>query len=235
MKTLQVVQNGRFSTAAILAVATALGFADARAADYQRDFALAECTLNTTGRNAYFVLEPGFQLVLEGGGDRLEVTVLDETETVDGVVTRIVEEREWKDGELYEISRNFFAICEETKDVYYFGETVDFYEGGKVTNHEGSWRAGENNARAGLIMPATPALGFRYYQEIAPDVAMDRAEIVDLDGTCETPAGKFSNCMEIREGTALNIFVREYKYYAPDVGLIRDEDLQLTSFGVVKR
>jgi hypothetical protein len=98
-------------------------------------FGIKNCNLLTTGRNSYFILEPGFQLVLEGGGTRLEVLVLDETKVVDDVTTRVVEEREWKDGKLYEVSRNYFAMCRETKDVFYFGEDVDYYENGKVVKH----------------------------------------------------------------------------------------------------
>src|SRR5205823_3138725 len=103
---------------------------------------ISQCKMMTTGRNPYFILEPGFQLVLQGGDTKVQITVLDETRTVDGVATRVVEEREWKGGQLYEIARNYFAICDQTKDVFYFGEDVDFYENGKVVKHDGSWLAG---------------------------------------------------------------------------------------------
>ena len=48
--------------------------------------------------------------------EKLIITVLDETKDVYGVTTRVVEEREWKNGELYEVSRNFYAIDSETND-----------------------------------------------------------------------------------------------------------------------
>jgi hypothetical protein len=83
-------------------------------------------------------------------------------------------------------------------------------------------------------MAGTPTLKMMYYQEIAPGVAMDRAEIVSLDETCKTPAGTFSKCMKVKEGTALNTNETEYKYYAPDIGLIRDEDLLLVKYGSIK-
>lgn len=200
---------------------------------WQEEFGISKCNLLTTGRNPYFVLEPGFQLVLGGGHTKLQITVLDETKTVDGVVTRVVEEKEWKDGKLYEIARNYFAICEQTKDVFYFGEDVDFYENGKVVKHEGSWQAGKGN-RAGLMMPGTPKLRMKYYQEIAPGVAMDRAEIVSLDETCKTPAGTFSRCMKVKESSALDITAGEHKYYAPEVGLVMDQDLRLIKYGLRK-
>ena len=114
--------------AAILSFSTACGQGAAKGSPWQEKFEISSCKLLTAGRNQYFVLEPGFQLVLEGGGLRLQITVLDETKTVDGVATRVVEEKEWKDGKLFEIARNYFAMCEQTKDVFYFGEDVNFYE-----------------------------------------------------------------------------------------------------------
>jgi hypothetical protein len=196
---------------------------------WQEDF--AECTLVPSGRNEYFVLEPGYQLVLKEMTERLVITVLDETREVDGVTTRVVEEKEWKDGELVEISRNFFAICPETEDVFYFGEEVDVYGDGVLISHSGAWLAGENGAKAGLMMPGKPEVGIKYYQEIAPGVAMDRAEVVSLDETLKTPAGSFSTCLRTMEGTALNPLEREYKTYAPGIGLIQDESLLLAEYG----
>jgi hypothetical protein len=202
---------------------------------WQEEFGIANCQLLTTGRNQYFILEPGHQLILKGGDTTLQVTVLNETETVDGVMTRVVEEREWVDGDLYEVSRNYFAICEGSNDVFYFGEAVDYYKNGKVVKHDGAWIAGKDGNRAGMIMPGTPNLSMRFYQEIAPGVAMDRAEIVSLDETCDTPAGTFAKCMKVMESTALNPVEVEYKYHAPGIGLVRDEDLVLTQYGVVSK
>jgi hypothetical protein len=221
-------------TAAILAFSTEGAHGMGSNGKWQEEFALAKCTLQTTGRNPYFILEPGFQLVLEGGDTKLQITVLDKTKTVNGVITRVVEEKEWKGGKLYEIALNYFAICEQTKDVFYFGEEVDFYENGKVVKHDGSWLAGTNGNRAGLMMPGTPNVKMKYYQEIAPGVAMDRAEIVSLEETCKTPAGTFSKCMKVKEGSAIDLFAKEYKYHAPGIGLVRDEDLLLVKYGFIK-
>ena len=192
---------------------------------------MAECPLVPSGRNPYFILEPGFQLVLEGGNVRLAITVLNETKTVNGITTRVVEEKEWSNGQVIEVARNFFAICERTKDVFYFGEEVDMYQGGRLINHSGAWLAGENGARAGLIMPGQPKVGMKYYQEIAPHVAMDRAEIISVDDVLKTPAGSFSNCMKTKEGTALNLLEQEFKSYAPGIGLVQDANLLVTKYG----
>jgi hypothetical protein len=202
---------------------------------WQQEFRIKECNPLPTGRSPYFILEPGYQLVLQGDKTKLEITVLDETKLVDGVTTRVVEEREIKDGELYEISRNYFAMCPDTKDVFYFGEDVDFYEGGKVVKHDGSWLAGVNGNKPGLIMPGSPKVGMKYYQEIAPGVAMDRANIVSVSETCKTPAGTFNNCLKVREDSALDPDTVENKYHARDIGLVRDEDLRLIRHGFVRR
>jgi hypothetical protein len=202
---------------------------------WQEEFGISECELVPTGRNEYLILEPGFRLVLEDRIETVAITVLDETLEVDGITTRVVEEEEWKYGELIEISRNYFAICPDTNDVFYFGEEVDVYRDGVQVSHSGAWLAGENRARAGLIMPGEPVVGMKYYQEIAPRVAMDRAEIVSLEDTLETPAGTFSDCLRTREGTALNPLEREYKIYAPGIGLIQDASLLLTEYGYVEQ
>ncbi|HSU77129.1 MAG TPA: hypothetical protein VLI89_08655, partial [Burkholderiales bacterium] len=83
---------------------------------WQDQFDLKSCALQSTGKNEYFILEPGHQLQLKSNDALLHITVLTETRVLDGVTTRVVEEREWKDGELHEVARNYFAICEQTKD-----------------------------------------------------------------------------------------------------------------------
>jgi len=200
--------------------------------DWLSDFQLAGRTLATTGRNTYFILEPGFQLVLEGHGQRVTITVLNETKEVNGTLTRVVEEREEKNGQLVEVSRNYFAISPDTGDVFYFGEEVDMYENGKITDHSGAWQAGQANARAGLIMPGRPVVGMKYYQEQAPGKAMDRARVVSLTETRKTPAGTFTGCLKTEEGSALDPQEKEFKFYAPGIGLIQEEDLLLTRYGL---
>ena len=188
----------------------------------------------SVGRNRYFVLDPGYALVLEGKEDgkpvRLTITVLEKTRTVDGVETRVVEECERVDDEIVEVSRNYFAMSKRTGSVYYFGEEVDLYEGGKVVGHEGAWLSGQDGARYGLMMPGTALIGARYYQEIAPGVAMDRAEITAVEATFETPAGTFEHCLVTRETTPLESGA-ETKVHAPGIGLVKDGALRLVSHG----
>ena len=124
--------------------------------------------------NPYFPFPSGSVSVLKGVEDgtklRLRITVLDETEVVAGVTTRVVEEKEWEDGQVIEISRNFFVQAPDGT-VCYYGEDVDIYENGQVVSHEGAWRAGEGDNRPGIIMPANPAVGMTYAQEVAPGIS----------------------------------------------------------------
>jgi hypothetical protein len=191
----------------------------------------------STGRNDYFILEPGYRLVLEGKEDgkkaTLTVAVLAETKRVGEVETRIVEEREVIGGQLVEVSRNFLAIGAASKHVYYFGEEVDMYKDGKIVSHEGAWLAGTNGAKHGILVPGQIKVGDRYYQEQAPKVAMGRAENVSTEAVVKTPAGRFERCLKTRETTPLEAGT-EFKFYAPGVGLIQDGDLKLIKSGVAK-
>ena len=200
---------------------------------YQDRFDIAGCRHVSTGRSAYVVLEPGYQLVLEGGGERLAITVLASTRDIAGVTTRVVEERQWERGELREVARNFVALCERTGDAHYFGEEVDIYEKGGVVRHDGSWLAGTGGHRAGLLMPGKPAVGMRYHQEIAPGVAMDRAEILSVAETCKVPAGTFARCLKVRESSSLEPGTSALKFHAPGVGLVQDGNLRLVRYGIV--
>jgi hypothetical protein len=194
-------------------------------------FPLEKDELVSMGRNPYFILEPGYVLELDGGDEHLTITVLNETRLIEGIETRVVEERETKGGKLVEVSRNFFAISKRTNSVFYFGEEVDMFKDGNMVNHEGAWLAGKKDARFGLMMPGVVLLGGRHYQEIAPKVAMDRAEIVSMEETFKTPAGEFKSCLKVEETTPLEPDVKEYKLYAPGVGLVQDGALRLIKFG----
>src|SRR5438093_12463632 len=212
---------------AVVGIAVGVLGACVKSGDWTSAFMLGPDELVSTGRNTYFILEPGYMLVLEGHGAQLIITVLNETKKVDGVETRVVEERETKGGKLVEVARNYFAISKRTNDVFYFGEDVDMYKDGKIANHDGSWLSGVNGSKFGLMMPGRVLLHSRYYQEVAPNIAMDRATIVSVTETVKTPAGEFKNCVKVEETSPLSRFTTEYKYYAPGIGMVSDGGMKL--------
>lgn len=210
---------------------------DEKAADkngWMDSFKVDRKDFTPTGRNRYFILEPGHQIVLKSKKETVEITVLNDTRLVDGVVTRVIQERESKNGKLVEVSRNYFAVDRKTNDIYYFGEEVDMYKNGKISGHEGAWLSGVDGARYGLIMPAKPTVGFKHYQEIAPEMAMDRAEIVSVSDTFQSSAGTFEECLKVDETSPLEPGEHSIKVYAPGIGMVKDGAATLVKHGMVK-
>jgi hypothetical protein len=194
--------------------------------EWQENFDVNKANLASTGKNPYFVLEPGYSLHYKHEKENLTITVLNETKIIDGVETRVVEERETNEGQLAEISRNYYAIDRTNDSVYYFGEDVNDYNDGKVVGHGGSWLAGVNGNRFGLMMPGKPKAGYKYYQELAPKVAMDRSEIVSVDEKVATSFGSYEHCLHIKDGSAIEKGTDD-KWYVPGIGLIKDAEYEL--------
>src|SRR5262245_15315123 len=196
------------------------------------EFETTPTSMSSVGKNKFFILEPGhYQVLRDDDGNQVTITVLDETKVVAGVETRVIEERELAKGELVEVSRNFFAIHKSSQNAMYFGEEVDMYKDGEKVSREGSWLAGVDGAKAGLIMPGRVKVGYKHYQEQAPGIAMDRAEILSTKETVDTPAGKLKNCLKVAETNALKSSELEYKFYAPGIGLVREEQMLLVEHG----
>jgi hypothetical protein len=216
--------------------------AGAFADEFTDQFPISACAFESQGNNAFFRLIPNRQLYLSnvrcfGAGEcdelvELWITVLPETHDIRfshngkrmAVRTRVVEEYETTDGEVEEISHNYFASCKPMNDVYYFGEDVWDGDGHKLPD---AWLAGRSGARPGIIMPDRAfLLGARYYQEIAPN-AQDRGEHTSMGFDVEVPAGVFRNCVEITETSPLEPGHESLKTYCPGVGMVRDGELEL--------
>ena len=200
--------------------------------DFQSVFPVDRRHLGIQGSNPWFPLTPGYQLSYRHGKESETLTVLAETRQIDGVETRIVEDRELSDGKLVELTRDYYAIDSATNDVYYFGEDVDVCKNGKVVGHEGSWLSGVQGARFGLMTPGQPRAGLKFYQEQAPRVGMDRAEIVAVNERVVTAAGAFGNCVHVVETSPLEPGLRDHKWYAPGIGNVKDAEMTLDKYGV---
>lgn len=202
--------------------------------EWQAEFNIPQRALTHTGESEYFVLNPGFQRVMETRNEKLTITVLDETVEINGIATRVVEEREEKSGVLAEVARNYFAMDRETGDVFFFGADVEVYRGGRIVSRDGTWLAHTNESRPGLIMPGAPEVGMKYHQEIVPGIAEDRAEVISTSGRVTTPAGVFENCLVIRVSSELEPGASEEKVYAPGIGLVQEGSLRLVSYGYIR-
>lgn len=173
--------------------------------------------------NPYLPLTPGNVWrydVTEGGEvtERIEVRVTHDTRDVAGVATTVVHDVVTDaSGTVIEDTYDWYA--QDTRgNVWYFGEDTTAYDDG-VESTEGSWEAGVDGARAGLVMAATPRVGDGYEQEYLPGVAEDRAEVLSLDET----RGEWSGLVETLDTTPLEPSVEEHKFYAEGLGLVLEE------------
>jgi hypothetical protein len=152
--------------------------------------------------------------------ERVVREVLPQTREVSGVPCLVLVETEYHDGELAEISRNFFAQ-DASGAVWYFGEEVDEYQDGRICGHEGAWLAGSAGSKPCLFMPAQPAVGQRFEPEQSPPHAVEFDEVVALDEKLAVPFGEFAGVLVIREGDRPGHWL-ERKYYGRGVGLLSE-------------
>jgi hypothetical protein len=167
--------------------------------------------------NEYFPLKPGTTFVYEGGAERGEMTVTYDTKKVMGVECVVVDDRGYEAGKLIEKTYDWFAQ-DKQGTVWYFGEDTKEYENGEVVSTKGSWEAGVDGAKPGIIMPSDPKVGHSYHQEYYPGEAMDMARVLSLKASVTLPYGSFDHVLETREWTPLQPGFSEKKYYVRGVG-----------------
>ena len=152
---------------------------------------------------------------------RVEERVLPETKVIAGVDAMVVEAKDIEDGELIELTHDYYAQSSDGT-VYYLGEDVNDYEDGEVVGHNGAWLAGEGDNLAGVFMLPDPQVGDVFEQERAPGIAEDRSTVLETGLSLSTPAGDFTGCMKTEDVNPLD-GETEFKFYCPDVGLVREE------------
>ncbi|OHB64833.1 MAG: hypothetical protein A2Y77_16565 [Planctomycetes bacterium RBG_13_62_9] len=221
------------------------------------DFDPPAFVLPTLIDNPYFPLMPGTVYTYSGQFDEDGETVTEtsrvfvtpDTRNIAGVESRVVRDTEFVNGILAEDTFDWYAQ-DVVGNVWYMGEFTTSFEyddeGNLIgTSNEGSWEAGVDGAMPGYIMLANPQVGDHYYQEFFPGEAEDEAVVVALNQSISTGLGDFTNVLQTYETTALEPDAREFKYYAPGIGLVLieedlDEDLmdpgltvELTSVEVI--
>src|SRR5690348_13348256 len=190
----------------------------------------------TTITNQYFPLTRGDVFTYEGSIKKQSevetITVTRSTPTVDGISVVEVRDQESDGGTPVEDTRDWFAQ-DDSGNVWYMGEfTTQLPD----MTHDGSWTAGVDGAEPGLIMEASPQVGDTYCQEDAPGIAEDAGQVVSVTASRSVPYGDFGgNVLQTKDFSLIEPH-SEYKYYAPDVGMIEaialnggSEDVQLSS------
>ena len=178
--------------------------------------------------NPFFPLIRGSRWVLRGSGDAQgevdEIEVLDETRTVMGVTCVVVRDVVSEDGEPVEVTDDWYAQ-DVHGNVWYFGEETAEYQNGEPVSTAGSWEAGIDGAQPGIIMPGNPQVGMTYRQEFYAGEAEDVGEVVELGVAADVPFAAYEDVLVTEDWTPLEPDVRERKFYAPGIGLIRERQI----------
>lgn len=182
------------------------------------------------GSNPYFTLRPGTRTVLRGTDEghhlREVVTVTRRHRRITGVRTTVVRDVVRRaDGSLAERTIDRYAT-DHRGTVWYFGERTATYDPqGHLESRDGSWRAGRDGARPGIVMPAHPHAGQAYRQELLPGHAEDQAWVVSRRDRVTVPLGPFSHVVRTYEWSRLEPGVMSVKLYGRGVGILREHDI----------
>jgi hypothetical protein len=212
-------------TAAVLVLAACGGGSDSSSSELPQESEMVELDpsdFTTEIDNPYWPMRPGSHWVYretdgEGGVQRVDVTVTEQTKVIDGIGAVVVHDLVTEKGEKVEDTLDWYAQ-DNDGNVWYLGEDTKEFENGKVTSTEGSWEHGVDGAQAGIIVPAEPKQGLAYREEYYEGEAEDAAEVLSVEGKVDVPFGFFRDATITRNYSGIEPKVEELKFYARGVG-----------------
>jgi len=186
--------------------------------------------------NPYFSLEPGHTYVAragEGFEETIVVTVTDEVREILGVNCRIVVDIVLlKDGDEYEaveVTDDYYAQA-LNGDVHYCGEVARNFEDGALADLDGSFEAGRDYAKSGILIKAAPMSGDAHRQEYLPGEAEDVIQYVNgvdaLTSVGPGEGGETDNfpcngqCVKTEEFIPPEPGAGEFKYFKAGTGFV---------------
>ncbi|MDQ3831666.1 MAG: hypothetical protein M3361_20700 [Candidatus Tectomicrobia bacterium] len=194
---------------------------------------------NPTNPNPYFPLGIGNQWEYRGGAETNTVQVLNQTKAIAGVTCIVVRDKVFNDGDLAESTDDWFAPAKDGT-VWYCGEEVknfESFEGDdprrpELVSIDGSFKAGRDGDKPGIIFQASPTPGQVYLEEFSLGNAEDVTEVLsttyafgsnpELDQFVPEPlAERFcsGDCVVTSNFSPLEPGVFARKYYAPGIGV----------------
>jgi hypothetical protein len=175
--------------------------------------------------NPYWPMRPGshwvYREVENGEAQRVDVTVTNQTKTLEGIEARVVHDRVSRNGETLEDTFDWYAQ-DSDGNLWYLGEDTAEYENGKLKTREGSWAAGVDGAEPGIVVPAHPKQGQSYREEYYAGHAEDGAEVLSVKSQVQVPFGRYRNAMLTRNFSTIEPTVEEMKLYARGVGPVME-------------
>jgi hypothetical protein len=206
---------------------------------YDPDFDPADFETEFTGLNPYWLLVPGYSWTFVSEDETDTVEVLDKTKLIEGVTCIVVHDEVAADGQTTEDTFDWYGQA-SNGDVHYCGEislSLETFEGDnpeepEVVDIEGSWKAGRDGAKPGIVMFRYPEVGAVYRQELSWGDAEDAAEVMatdysygkypELDELVPQALAELlcdDDCVVTREFTPVEPDVEAFKYYAPGIGV----------------
>lgn len=181
--------------------------------------------------NPYMPFIPGMKWVYEGqtdeGLERQVVEVLGETRMINGVEATVVRDTVYMNDEIKEDTYDWYAQ-DKDGNVWYLGEFTTTFENHQPVDTHGSFEWGVDGALPGIVMFADPSahINETYKQELYIGEAEDTATLLQVNNSLTVPYGSFSNVVKTFEFTPLEPFVREHKFYAADIGFVKQVNLR---------
>jgi hypothetical protein len=191
-----------------------------------------------TRPNAYYPLNIGNRWEYAAPDETITVEILNKTKLIEGVTCIVVNDKVRVAGQIVEDTNDWIAQARDG-DVYYCGEEVKDFETfagdaptePEMTSIDGSFKAGRDGDKPGILFRSVPTEGETYRQEFSAGNAEDVADVLSttyaygrdakLDRFVPRALADLfcpGDCVVTREYTALEPGVFELKYYARRIG-----------------
>jgi len=190
--------------------------------------------------NPYFPLGVGKHWEYRSATQVDTVDVVNETKRIAGVTCIVIRDLVYEGGLIHESTDDWYAPAKDGS-VWYFGEEVKDYEAfdgdnpkrAELVSIDGSFKAGRDGAKPGIIALALPTVGDVYLEEFSLGNAEDVTEILSttysyghdrvLDENVPAElARRFcaGNCIVTKNYSLLEPGLFARKYYARGIGTI---------------
>jgi hypothetical protein len=203
-------------------------------ADFDKDFA------NLPNPNRYFPLAVGNRWQYRGGTEVNTVEILSQTKLIDEVTCVVARDLVYDSGFLKEATDDWYAQA-KNGDAWYCGEEVKDFENFRgdrprrpeLVSIDGSFKAGRDGAKPGIIFRAFPRRGESYLEEFSLGNAEDVTTVLstnygfgtnaDLDRNVPQRLARMlcagNNCVVTKNFSLLEPGLSARKYYAPGIGV----------------
>lgn len=198
-----------------------------------------------TRPNPYFPLTPGFRWKYTNATETNTVEVTRDTKLIDEITCIVVRDQVFVRGVVTEATNDWYALNKDG-NVWYFGEETGEYETFKgdnpmrpeLVNIDGSFKAGRDGDKPGIIFRTAPRVGETYVEEASLGNAEDVTDVLstsysygrdaELDRDVPRKLAQLfcsaGDCVVTRNYSLLEPGVFERKYYARNVGVFLERN-----------